>query len=107
VLFPCKICSEHFKELLARNPVRNSNREELVDYMCDIHNQVNKRLNKPIFDCGKAFDFWGGDCGCAGGGNSKNEKKNSVPGENPKEATIIVENPIIPAILERKKEEIE
>lgn len=32
--------------------------------MCDLHNKVNASLKKPIFDCKKAFDFWGGDCGC-------------------------------------------
>lgn len=63
-LFPCKNCGKHFKELLKENPVKNNSREELVMYMCDIHNIVNKKLGKKIFDCKKAFDFWGGNCGC-------------------------------------------
>jgi hypothetical protein len=36
----------------------------LVGYVCKLHNIVNERLDKPIFDCNKAFDFWGGGCGC-------------------------------------------
>lgn len=29
-----------------------------------LHNKVNERLHKPIFDCSLASSFWGGDCGC-------------------------------------------
>ncbi len=52
------------KEMIEQNPPKSKTREELVYYMCDIHNIVNKRLNKPIYDCKKAFDIWGSDCGC-------------------------------------------
>ena len=62
--FPCKICGKHFVKLLKEHPIKNNNREELVYYLCDIHNIVNKVLDKPYFDCDKAFDIWGGDCGC-------------------------------------------
>ena len=62
--FPCKICGKHFVKLLKDNPIKNNNREELVYYLCDIHNIVNKVLEKPHFDCDKAFEIWGGDCGC-------------------------------------------
>ena len=63
--FPCKICGKHFVKLLEDNPIKCDNREELVNYICDIHNSVNKFLKKEIFDCKKAFDVWGGDCGCS------------------------------------------
>ena len=62
--FPCKICSKHFVKILEGHPIQNESREDLVLYMCEIHNIVNKFLEKPIFDCTKAFDIWGGDCGC-------------------------------------------
>lgn len=64
-MFPCKICSSHFQKMLADYPIKNNSREELVYYLCDLHNKVNIRLNKPIFDCKKAFGFWGGECGCS------------------------------------------
>jgi hypothetical protein len=64
-LFPCHKCGKHFKKILEDFPIKNNSREELVNYFCDIHNNVNQRLNKPIFDCKKAFDFWGGNCGCS------------------------------------------
>ena len=63
-LFPCKICGNHLLRMLNKEGIHADSREELVNYMCKIHNIVNKVLNKPHFDCKKAFDFWGGDCGC-------------------------------------------
>ena len=62
-LFPCKICGGHLLKMLKKEGVKANSREELVNYICKIHNIVNKVLNKPIFDHKKAFDYWGGDCG--------------------------------------------
>jgi len=40
--------------------------QELIPFPMPVslHNKVNERLKKPIFDCKKAMDYWGGDCGC-------------------------------------------
>ena len=48
--FPCKICGKHFVKLLDDYPIKCDNREQLVYYICDIHNKVNKFLKKEIFD---------------------------------------------------------
>jgi FAD-linked sulfhydryl oxidase len=50
--------------MIGENPIKATTREELVLYMCEIHNIVNRRLNKTEYDCKNAFDIWGGDCGC-------------------------------------------
>ena len=63
-LFPCKICGNHLLRMLKKEGIHADSREELVNYICKIHNIVNKVLEKPQFDCKKAFDIWGGDCGC-------------------------------------------
>ena len=68
-LFPCQTCSKHFKQMLEENPIESDSREALVLYLCRLHNNVNKRLNKKIFDCKKAFEFWGGECGCSASKN--------------------------------------
>jgi FAD-linked sulfhydryl oxidase len=52
------------KNIVKENPLKNSNREEFVYYICEIHNIMNKKLNKKHFRCKLAFDIWGGDCGC-------------------------------------------
>lgn len=64
VHYPCKICGTHLLKMLKKHGVKHGSRDELINYMCDIHNIVNKVLNKEKFDCSKAKDVWGGDCGC-------------------------------------------
>ena len=56
-LFPCRIRGDHLLKMLKKEGVKVNSREELVNYICKIHNIVNKVLNKPIFDCKKAFDY--------------------------------------------------
>jgi FAD-linked sulfhydryl oxidase len=86
-LFPCQTCRGHFKKMLQDFPVKNANREELVLYLCGLHNKVNERLSKPIFDCNKAFEFWGGNCGCQENKSNTNESKvaNQIEKEKEKE----------------------
>merc|ERR1712032_426784 len=50
-VYPCKICAKHLKQMLTDIPFRYKSREELVYYLCELHNDVNKRLNKEIYDC--------------------------------------------------------
>lgn len=52
------------KEIMKEHPIENESREELVYYICEIHNLMNKKLSKSKFKCREAFDIWGGDCGC-------------------------------------------
>ena len=60
--YPSK--SEFMKEILKEHPLEYSNREELIYYMCEIHNELNRKLGKKKFTCKEAFNVWGGDCGC-------------------------------------------
>ena len=60
--YPSK--SELMKEILKEHPLEYSNREELIYYMCEIHNILNRKLGKKKFSCKEAFNVWGGDCGC-------------------------------------------
>jgi FAD-linked sulfhydryl oxidase len=64
--FPCQECGTHFKNMLDTYPIKNNNRSEFRQYICFLHNQVNKRLNKTIFDCSKHEEVYGnpGGCGC-------------------------------------------
>ena len=61
ILFCCNACGNKFGNLLKDNPVKCSGRVELAQYLCDLHNKVNANLNKPIFDCNKVLEFWGGE----------------------------------------------
>jgi len=39
-----------------------STRSSAAAWACHVHNEVNKSLEKELFDCSKIGDFY--DCGC-------------------------------------------
>jgi len=49
IVIPCPICRTHYKEALVTIPIRLGSRNELVEWVYDIHNHVNEQLGKPIF----------------------------------------------------------
>ncbi|KAK4124342.1 hypothetical protein N657DRAFT_595145 [Parathielavia appendiculata] len=61
-LYPCGDCASHFQKLLKKYPPQTGSRNAAAGWACFVHNEVNKRLRKPEFDCNKIGDFY--DCGC-------------------------------------------
>lgn len=47
-----------FFNRISKNPPAVSNQKDLSQWMCDMHNIVNKKLGKPIFDCTKVEERW-------------------------------------------------
>jgi FAD-linked sulfhydryl oxidase len=70
-LYPCGDCARHFREMLAQYPPQTSSRTAAAGWLCFVHNVVNDRLEKPIFDCNNIGDFY--DCGCGEEGKEKKE----------------------------------
>eukprot|EP00698_Gefionella_okellyi_P024852 TRINITY_DN8883_c0_g1_i1.p1 TRINITY_DN8883_c0_g1~~TRINITY_DN8883_c0_g1_i1.p1 ORF type:complete len:165 (+),score=19.42 TRINITY_DN8883_c0_g1_i1:98-592(+) len=64
-IFPCKTCAAELKEMLKVSPPILDTRADAVLWLCEIHNQVNTRLGKPLFDCTMAESRWR-NCGCKG-----------------------------------------
>ncbi|EHY51812.1 hypothetical protein HRR83_008427 [Exophiala dermatitidis] len=62
-LYPCGECAEHFQQILKKYPPQTSSRSSAAAWACFVHNLVNERKGKPIFDCANIGDFY--DCGCA------------------------------------------
>lgn len=58
-LYPCKECGEHFKEIIKANPVQVDSGAELAQWMCQVHNIVNRSLDKPKFPCQRVDARWG------------------------------------------------
>jgi len=59
--YPCHYCADHLQgEMKTRPPVVQS-RTILSRWFCDIHNEVNQRLGKSMFDCNKVGERWGPD----------------------------------------------
>ncbi|GAQ86725.1 ALR family protein [Klebsormidium nitens] len=58
-IYPCKMCADHFKEVLKAHPVQADSGFELAQWMCQVHNVVNRSLNKPLFPCQRVDARWG------------------------------------------------
>ncbi|XP_009789562.1 FAD-linked sulfhydryl oxidase ERV1 [Nicotiana sylvestris] len=58
-MYPCKECADHFKEVLRANPVQAGSQAEFSQWLCYMHNVVNRSLNKPIFPCDRVDARWG------------------------------------------------
>ena len=50
-IIPCDKCRIHYRQRLERNPIINylDNKESIFRYTINLHNQVNKSLNKKIY----------------------------------------------------------
>ncbi|ESK97885.1 augmenter of liver regeneration [Moniliophthora roreri MCA 2997] len=60
LFYPCHVCADDFGEDLKRNPPDVSGREGLSRWLCERHNEVNRKLGKEVFDCslGKLDERW-------------------------------------------------
>ncbi|KAL8844569.1 MAG: hypothetical protein Q9176_001081 [Flavoplaca citrina] len=58
-LYPCWVCAEDFQEWMKKgNEPRVESRDGLGRWMCEAHNEVNRKLGKQEFDCGKWEERW-------------------------------------------------
>lgn len=58
ILYPCSYCAQEFRSDLARSPPRLESRAAFATWLCQMHNLVNVKLNKPEFDCSKLDERW-------------------------------------------------
>ncbi|GLT58216.1 hypothetical protein SLA2020_311270 [Shorea laevis] len=58
-MYPCKECADHFKEILSANPVQAGSHDEFSQWLCHVHNVVNRSLNKPVFPYERVDARWG------------------------------------------------
>jgi mitochondrial FAD-linked sulfhydryl oxidase len=56
--YPCKSCADDFTKDLAVSPPKTSSNSSLSYWLCQMHNKVNEKLGKPIFDCSRALERW-------------------------------------------------
>lgn len=62
LISPSGECASHFRQILIHFPPQVSTRSSAAAWACHVHNEVNKSLEKELFDCSKIGDFY--DCGC-------------------------------------------
>lgn len=56
--YPCAPCAAHLREELAQQTPVTSSRGGFARWLCQMHNRVNERLEKPAFDCSTLDDRW-------------------------------------------------
>lgn len=61
-VYPCGDCAAHFQKLLAKYPPQTSGRVNAAMWGCMLHNKVNDRLGKELYDCTTVLEDY--DCGC-------------------------------------------
>eukprot|EP01095_Lingulamoeba_sp_RSL-Kostka_P007630 TRINITY_DN244_c0_g1_i1.p1 TRINITY_DN244_c0_g1~~TRINITY_DN244_c0_g1_i1.p1 ORF type:complete len:172 (-),score=54.74 TRINITY_DN244_c0_g1_i1:87-602(-) len=49
--FPCTFCANDFKKYIKKHPPSVTNRDEFSIWMCEAHNDVNRKLGKKEFSC--------------------------------------------------------
>ena len=57
-LYPCWVCAEDFQAYIKKDPVKAGSRSEFGNWLCGAHNEVNKKLGKPVFDCSLWEERW-------------------------------------------------
>ncbi|XP_033118954.1 FAD-linked sulfhydryl oxidase ALR-like [Anneissia japonica] len=56
--FPCNECAEDLREKLKTNEPDTRTQHKLSQWLCGLHNDVNRRLGKPQFDCSQVNERW-------------------------------------------------
>lgn len=52
--YPCWFCGEDFQRYITKHEPETKTQDDLGKWLCEAHNDVNKKLNKPQFNC----DLW-------------------------------------------------
>lgn len=53
-VYPCTWCAKDFEKYIAKNAPKVDSQDDLGKWICEAHNDVNRKLGKPPFDC----NFW-------------------------------------------------
>ncbi|KAJ6638829.1 FAD-linked sulfhydryl oxidase ALR [Pseudolycoriella hygida] len=57
-VYPCDMCAKDFQMELIKEPVEATSQHSLSQWLCRMHNKVNNKLGKPLFDCRLVNERW-------------------------------------------------
>lgn len=58
VFYPCDVCAKHLRDDIKKTPPDVSSSQALAQWFCQVHNRVNVRLGKSVFDCTRVKERW-------------------------------------------------
>ncbi|XP_010990913.1 FAD-linked sulfhydryl oxidase ALR [Camelus dromedarius] len=56
--YPCEECAEDIRKRIHRNQPDTRTRAHFTQWLCCLHNEVNRKLGKPDFDCSQVDERW-------------------------------------------------
>lgn len=56
--YPCRVCADDLREQLKSTPPQTESQQRLSQWLCRVHNEVNKKTGKPEFDCNLVDQRW-------------------------------------------------
>merc|ERR1712087_265701 len=57
-IYPCSVCAADLKHELEQFPPRVGSRDEFMEWLCELHNHINRKLGKAEFDCANHQKRW-------------------------------------------------
>ena len=57
-LYPCEHCAQDFQRDIKLDPPQIQSQQSLSQWFCRIHNKVNQKLGKKLFDCSRVDERW-------------------------------------------------
>jgi len=59
-LYPCGSCAKNFRGFIEQTDFDQAleSRADLAKWLCEAHNDVNRKNSKAEFDCTSVLDFW-------------------------------------------------
>jgi hypothetical protein len=59
-ILPCEVCKKHYSKHIQSKPIEHSlhSKKKLVEWVIEVHNQVNISLNKPTMSYDQVIDLY-------------------------------------------------
>ena len=57
-VLPCPNCREHYSNHFKKHPIQLESRKEFIEWLIDIHNEVNLMLGKKTYSYDEAYELY-------------------------------------------------
>ena len=57
-VLPCPVCRGHYESNLDNLPIRLDTRQELIEWLIDVHNEINIMNNKKIYSYDEVYEIY-------------------------------------------------